>query len=92
MKLLIDKLQKSYSEMLDSVERCKLVVSRLWALFYKFTVDEGFGQLCTECDNKRGIERQLLMERQFHKKIISVLNPSQATGEPSKSDVTGSGR
>ena len=26
-KLLIDKLQKSYSDMLDSVERCKLVVS-----------------------------------------------------------------
>ena len=26
VKLLIDKLQKSYSEMLDSVERCKLVV------------------------------------------------------------------
>ena len=28
VKLLIDKLQKSYSEMLDSVERCKLVVSK----------------------------------------------------------------
>ena len=26
VKLLIDKLQKSYSDMLDSVERCKLVV------------------------------------------------------------------
>ena len=28
VKLLIDKLQKSYSEMLDSVERCKFVVSK----------------------------------------------------------------
>ena len=53
MKLLIDKLQKSYSDMLDSVERCKLVVSksdRQWALFHKFSVDEVTGILCTECD------------------------------------------
>ena len=35
-------------------------------------------QLCTECNNKLGIEAheifwQLLMERQFHKQIISAL-------------------
>ena len=51
VKLLIDKLQKSYSDMLDSVERCKIVVSksdRLWALFHKFSVDEGTSELCTE--------------------------------------------
>ena len=41
-------------------------------------MDEGTGQLCTECDNKLGIEArefcgQLLMEGQFHKQIISAL-------------------
>ena len=67
--------------MLDSVKRCKLVVSkrdRLWALFHNFSVDEG-SKLCIECHHKLGIEAheifwQLLMERQFHKQIVSALN------------------
>ena len=92
VKLLIEKLQKSYSKMLDSVKRCKLVLSkrdRLWALFHKFSVDEG-SQLCIECHDKLGIEAheifwQLLMERQFHKQIISALKQDNFSHDKSDS-------
>ena len=51
----------------------------------------GFIQLCTECDNKFEIQAdkifwQLLMERRFHKQIISALKQDDFSHNSDTSD------
>ena len=75
---LMCKMRQIYRNMLESVKHCRLVATkreRLWVLFHRFSIEEGF-EMCDTCDKALSLAApetfwQLLLEKEFIAMMVS---------------------
>ena len=81
LKRLTAEINKAFEKIFNSVKRCRILANKkekLYVEFHKFSVLDGF-EMCSKCDKSVGLKApeilwQLLMEKLFLRKLVSVLH------------------